>query len=163
MSLNPPFLNNALKQNKILVVEDNPLIQFALKSMLQQLDYDFDLAVNGFEALQLAEKTSDYSIVFMDIDLPDMSGIEVTQMLLSRENTKHVPIVAMTSHTELEYKMRCYSVGMVGYYGKPKNIQDIQAMVKSHTVEKPERLIPEKQLKTKILPVSKQGATVLFH
>jgi CheY-like chemotaxis protein len=162
MSLKHAFLNNNLKQYKILVVEDNPLIQFALKSMLTQLKYDFDLAATGFEAIKLAKKTSDYSIVFMDIDLPDMSGVEVTQMLLSMETTKHVPVVAMTSHTEQEYRLRCYSIGMVGYYGKPKTVEDIQSMVQRHVLTKPQNFITKQSLESEAF-FYKEESTVLLN
>ncbi len=70
----------------------------------------------------------------MDIDLPDISGIEVTKIILSLEHAKNVPIVAMTSHTEPEYVAHCYAAGMNDFYNKPKNTYDIQRIIQTHIV-----------------------------
>lgn len=117
---------------KILVVEDNRVVQFAIKSMLNKLGYNFDIAGDGISAIDLANKNRGYFLVLMDIGLPDISGIQVTTTLLSLENTKNVPIVAMTSHTERQYIEQCYMVGMVGFYNKPKHIGDILKIIENH-------------------------------
>lgn len=130
-----------LEQIKILVVEDNPLVQFAVTSMLDDLGYGFDLAGDGAAAIECARKTNDYSLVFMDIDLPDMTGIEVTKVLLSLENTKDVPIVAMTSHTAPEYIERCFAAAMVGYYNKPTTNEDIKNIIRHHVVKTVETVV----------------------
>ena len=119
---------------KILVVEDNPLIQFVVSSMLEDLGYMFDLACDGISAIELVRKT-DYSLILMDIELPDMTGIEVTRILLSLKNSKDVPIVAMTSHTESHYIERCYLAGMIGFYNKPKTSEDIRKIIETHVTE----------------------------
>ena len=100
-------ISNNSEQIKLLVVEDNPVIQFAITSMLEDLGYLFDTAKDGASAIKLALENNDYSLILMDIDLPDMSGIQVTEVLLSLQNTQYVPIVAITSHTEPEYIKRC--------------------------------------------------------
>jgi two-component system sensor histidine kinase/response regulator len=119
---------------KILVVEDNPLIQFAVSSMLEDLRCSFDLAGDGVSAVELARKTN-YALILMDIDLPDMTGIEVTKILLFLEDTKDVSIVAMTSHTESHYIEQCYLAGMVGFYNKPKTSEDIKRIIETHITE----------------------------
>ncbi len=119
---------------KILVVEDSPLIQFALSSMLEDLGYSFDVAVDGSSAIEFAQSTTDYALVFMNINLPDISGIEVTRRLRILKNTAHTPIVAMTLHTEPKYKARCYAAKMDGFYNKPNSSADIEHIIKAHVV-----------------------------
>ena len=81
---------------KILVVEDNPVIQFVVSSMLEELGYRFDIAKDGQTAIEFAH-TNNYSLILMDIDLPDISGIQVAEQLFSSKSTRGIPIVAMTS------------------------------------------------------------------
>jgi two-component system, OmpR family, aerobic respiration control sensor histidine kinase ArcB len=124
----------APKDLNILVVEDNRLIQFAVKAMLTELGCNFDIAADGHSAIGLAITQKRYDLVLMDIDLPDISGIEATKIILSLENAKNLPIVAMTSHTEPEYMERCYAVGMIGFYNKPKDTYAIRRIIQTHVV-----------------------------
>ncbi len=122
------------KDLSILVVEDNRLIQFAVRAMLTELGCNFDIAADGRSALELVNTNKRYDLVLMDIDLPDTSGIEVTKIILSLEHSKNVPIVAMTSHTEPEYVERCYAVGMSGFYNKPKDTFAIRKIIQTHVL-----------------------------
>ena len=124
------------KDLNILVVEDNHLIQFAVKAMLIELACNFDMAEDGHSAIELANTRRCYDLVLMDIDLPDISGIEVTEIILSLEHSKNLPIVAMTSCTEPEYIDRCYAVGMSGFYNKPKDKYDIQKIIQTHVARR---------------------------
>ena len=126
------------KHLRFLVVEDNLLIQFAVRAMLGELGYNFNMAANGLTAIELARYYKGYDLILMDLDLPDTTGIELTKVLLSLDNTKNVPIVAMTSHTRPEYKAYCYAAGMVGFYNKPKDTHDIIRMIQNHVTQKPE-------------------------
>ena len=125
-------ISNNSEQIKLLVVEDNPVIQFAITSMLEDLGYLFDTAKDGASAIKLALENNDYSLILMDIDLPDMSGIQVTEVLLSLQNTQYVPIVAITSHTEPEYIKRCYAVQMLGFYNNPRTTEDIKNIINAN-------------------------------
>jgi CheY-like chemotaxis protein len=129
------FPESVLKRLKLLIVEDNLLIQFSIQSMLKGLGCKFDMASNGKQAIKFAHQNKDYDLVFMDIDLPDTNGIEITKIFLSMENIRNVPIVAMTSHTEQMYIERCYLAGMVGFYNKPKSSDEIAEIIQQHVVE----------------------------
>jgi CheY-like chemotaxis protein len=122
------------KKLNILVVEDNRLIQFAVRAMLTELGCSFDMAADGHSAIELVNTSKRYDLVLMDIDLPDISGIEVTQIILSLEHVKNVPIVAMTSHMEPEYVEHCYAVGMTGFYNKPKDTYAIRKIIETHVL-----------------------------
>jgi CheY-like chemotaxis protein len=136
-SFSTSFAQKEIPKNlNILVVEDNRLIQFAVKAMLTELGCNFDIAPDGYNAIGLVTLNTKkrYDLVLMDIDLPDISGIEATKIILSLENAKNIPIVAMTSHTELEYIERCYAVGMMGFYNKPKDTYAIRKIIETHVL-----------------------------
>lgn len=120
----------------ILLVEDNPMIQFAVKAMLKELGCNFDVAPDGYNAIGLVvlNTKKQYDLVLMDIDLPDISGIDAARIIRSLENAKNIPIVAMTSHTEPDYIERCYAVGMAGFYNKPKDSHDIRKIIQTHVL-----------------------------
>lgn len=76
------------KNIKILIVEDNLMVQFALKEMLSQLGYNAEFASDGKKAL--ASYRSDYNLILMDIEIPGLNGIEVTQIIRSIEKNLEV-------------------------------------------------------------------------
>lgn len=114
---------------KILVVEDNMILQFALEEMLAKLGYKADFAKDGKTALALYHPG--YQLILMDIDLPDVDGITVTKTIRSVERDVHVPIVAMTSHEEKEYQNKCLRAGMDGFSNKP-TLSQLQAIISKH-------------------------------
>lgn len=102
---------------KILVVEDEALNQLLIVEMLRTFGYVPKVAVNAKEALALYDKT-DYKIIFMDIGLPDMSGLEVCKKIRQNEGEKKVPIVAVTAYGE-QVKEQCVMAGMDEFITKP--------------------------------------------
>lgn len=89
----------------VLVVEDNPLVQGAIKKLLEQKRCTVDLAENGLEGLAQFKQKNHYHIVFMDIGLPDLNGSEVTALIRSYEKDKEkspVPIIGLTASTRKE-------------------------------------------------------------
>ncbi len=74
---------------KVLIVDDNPLNLKLLSVFAKKWNLDFDLSTNGTEALVLAKKTS-YELILMDVQLPDMCGIEVVEMIKSAGSQSHV-------------------------------------------------------------------------
>lgn len=103
----------------ILLVEDEPINQIVVGMMLKKAGYAFDLAENGLEAFKLATSHV-YKLILMDYELPDMTGIEVTCKIRGNgDPQKHVPIVALTSHTDKKTKDQCFKSGMDGFANKP--------------------------------------------
>ncbi len=87
---------------QILLVEDNQINQKVAQKMLRRLGHNADLAVNGKEAVQALEKRP-YQIVFMDIHMPKIEGIEATRIIRERLVSEEQPgIVAVTAYN-LEY------------------------------------------------------------
>jgi len=110
----------------VLVVEDNPINQMILQKILNDWGATIFIANNGLEAVELM-KVSQYDIILMDIEMPEMNGYEATKAIRTlNTHGATVPIMAMTAHassTELEkYK----SVGMNDYMSKPFNQEDLK-------------------------------------
>lgn len=123
----------ALRKNKILVVEDNPVAQFAINHMLNELGCLCELATDANDALELVQNNPD--IIFIDIGLPgDISGIKLTKKLRSLSITKNTPIVAITAHTELRYELLCHQAGMDGFYRKPRSCDEISQILLQHGI-----------------------------
>lgn len=108
------------KSNKlrVLLVEDNRMIQMVHYRLLERFGCHVDLAKNGQQALDMVSHCHD--LIFMDIGLPDISGIEVTAEIRRREgNNRRTRIVALTALLEQEIHEACLAAGMDGVETKP--------------------------------------------
>jgi CheY-like chemotaxis protein len=103
----------------ILVAEDNPVNQKIAQRMLKHLGYPVDIAANGLEALQALERKF-YNIILMDIQMPEMDGLEATKIIRQRLSAEEQPrIIAVTAHA-LDYSREmCIDAGMDDYIAKP--------------------------------------------
>ncbi len=94
---------------RVLVVEDDIISQMAVRSILTELGYDVDIAINGEQALSMFEKG--YDIVVSDIGLPDISGLEVSKRMRKKEKNLHTPIIGWASHDGNTVKQECLAAG----------------------------------------------------
>jgi len=115
------------KDKRILLVEDHRVNQMVAKSLLEKLGYGVDLANNGQEALKLSDE-SDYDLILMDCQMPEMDGYVATQALRRREEEgdKHTPVIAMTANTAEGIQSRCLAAGMDDYMAKPVRLDDLE-------------------------------------
>ena len=111
---------------RILLAEDNRINQIVAHKMLAKLGCQIDSAADGREAVERASK-SDYDIIFMDCQMPNMDGYEATRRI--RENGSKVPIVALTAHTLDADREKCLLAGMNDYLTKPTGVDDLRAAV----------------------------------
>jgi len=105
----------------VLVAEDNVINQKLIMSVLTRLGIKVSLADNGKEAFEL-RKEIDYDMIFMDIEMPIVGGIEATQNILRYEKNeyeKHIPIVALTANALSGDKEKYMAEGMDSYLSKP--------------------------------------------
>jgi len=111
---------------KILVAEDNPINQKLLLRVLKQLGFSADMADNGVEVLKAME-TSRYDLVFMDVHMPEMDGLEATRRIVNSTKSEDRPfIVAVTADAMQGDRDKCIEAGMDDYISKPIRITDIQ-------------------------------------
>jgi signal transduction histidine kinase/ActR/RegA family two-component response regulator len=116
---------------KILIVEDNPVNQIVLLRHLQQLRYTcVDVANNGLQAVAAADGTN-YDLILMDCQMPEMDGFEATRIIRSRNIDKSIPIVAITALSNLGERERCQSVGMNGFLHKPYTREQLETTLQN--------------------------------
>jgi PAS domain S-box-containing protein len=108
----------------ILVVEDNPVNQLVARRMLSKLGYRADLVGNGLEAVKAFDCRT-YDVVFMDIQMPVMGGLEATRRLRARAEVPQPWIVAMTATAMLGDRERLLGEGMNDYVSKPVKLSDL--------------------------------------
>jgi len=115
---------------KILLAEDNPVGQTVALRMLERMGHTVSLAGNGEEALRVIKQVS-FDVVFMDVQMPLMDGLEATKALRAWEKTtgKHVPVIAMTAYAMKGDEERCLEAGMDGYIPKPISAQQLYDVI----------------------------------
>lgn len=108
------------KSLRLLLVEDHPINRKLAARILQKMGHTVSVATNGKEALAAAG-TERFHLIFMDIQMPEMDGLEATRMIREREKTTgdHVPIVALTAHALNGDMDRCLEAGMDAFISKP--------------------------------------------
>jgi len=106
-------------QLKILVVDDVPVNQIVVEKMLDSLGYQVDTAGNGCEAVEAVE-SKHYDLIFMDIQMPEMDGLEATRLIRKLDMEKRgIPIVAITANTQDSDRDSCIEVGINDFIAKP--------------------------------------------
>jgi signal transduction histidine kinase/DNA-binding response OmpR family regulator len=122
---------------RILLVEDNPINQKVGRKMLGQLSYTADLAVNGREAVNAVAETS-YDLVLMDIQMPEMDGLEAMRVIRERMGVRAPYLVALTAEALEGDRERFLTSGFDNYLSKPlqaRALQDLLRTVPSSEVE----------------------------
>ncbi|OQP64445.1 hypothetical protein A3860_20980 [Niastella vici] len=114
---------------QLLLAEDNPFNQAVATAILNKLGYQFDLAENGEQVLgKLQQKT--YDIILMDVQMPEMDGLEATRLIRKTHTGQQPVIVAMTANAMQEDREDCLQAGMNDYLSKPVNPDDLVLMLK---------------------------------
>lgn len=116
---------SAARPRRVLIVEDNQVNQKVVRIMLKKLGAESDIAANGLEAIA-AVRTTDYDVVLMDCQMPEMDGLAATVAIRASEGTgKRLPILAMTANAMQDDRQQCLNVGMDDYLVKPLQIADL--------------------------------------
>ena len=114
---------------RILVVEDRDDSRTILVTILQRFcGYETIEAANGKEAIEkaVAEKPD---LILMDLDLPEISGIDAARAVKENPETAHIPIIAQTAWSSRQWKSKVLQVGMVDYLEKPVSLELIKATI----------------------------------
>ncbi|MBF0399116.1 MAG: response regulator, partial [Desulfobacterales bacterium] len=136
---------------RILLVEDNPINQQLAKELLEGVGISVDIACNGKEGVETVCNYL-YDAVLMDVQMPEMDGLEATKTIRRIENSEeadktHIPIIAMTAHATKEDHQKCINSGMDDYLVKPIDPEQLYLTLK--------KWLPEKEGRT-FTPVKKQ-------
>ncbi|MEO5971667.1 MAG: ATP-binding protein [Bdellovibrionia bacterium] len=118
-------------QGHVLVAEDNPVNQMVIQKQLQRLGFTCQLVSNGLEALA-AIRVSDFDLLLMDCQMPEMDGFEATMEIRKFQlahGTKPIPIIALTAHALQDDQGRCIKAGMDSYVSKPVKMDTLASEI----------------------------------
>jgi PAS domain S-box-containing protein len=110
-------LESAIKNIKVLVVEDIPLNQLLMRTLLDEFGFECDIAGNGKIAVEKLQ-TSAFDIILMDLQMPEMNGFEATDYIRNIMNS-NIPIIALTADVTTVDLTKCKAIGMNDYIAKP--------------------------------------------
>jgi CheY-like chemotaxis protein/nitrogen-specific signal transduction histidine kinase len=130
-----PTLANRLPL-RVLLCDDNAINQKVALRLLQQMGYQADLAANGLEALAALDRQP-YDLIFMDVMMPEMGGLEATAVIRQRQKQSSqfqnykasIIIVAMTANAMQGDREKCIAAGMDDYIAKPVRLEDVRKIV----------------------------------
>lgn len=113
---------------KVLIVEDTTELCDSMASVLTDSSYTVDKAYDGKEGLTMAT-VNIYDLVVLDINLPEYSGFDIAKELKESEETKHIPVIAVTARYELDDKLKGFEIGFDDYITKPFEMKEFVARV----------------------------------
>lgn len=121
-------------RSRVLVVDDHPINQRLMVSMLGKLGYDAEVAEDGSQAVQMARESA-YDFIFMDLQMPVMDGLEATSLI--RRDAGGSPdrtvIIAMTANVMDGIQNRCMAAGMDSYISKPIKLSSIKQVISKYS------------------------------
>lgn len=143
---------------KILIVDDEPILVKGLKYSLEQDGYEVEVAYNGVEALE-KEAENEYNLVILDLMLPEIDGLEVCQRIRERSE---VPIIMLTAKNEDIDKILGLEHGADDYMTKPFNILELKVRIKAilRRVVKKETNIINQEIKVEDFTINTLGRKV---
>jgi len=156
----PIISAHAAQPLKILLAEDNPVNTLLARSFLKQMGHSLTTVADGKEALTaLDENNSTFDLVLMDIEMPEMDGLEATRRIRegeAGEENRQIPVIAMTAHALPEFRKKCKAAGMDDFITKPVDFNGLGSIFKKFgagSFTDPD----------KIKAVSQEDRTVLNH
>ncbi len=115
----------------ILLVEDNPINQMVAIEILNTAEIKVDVACNGIEAINFVRNKS-YDLVLMDVQMPEMDGIEASKYIRKQLKLSSLPIIAMTAHAMYGDRERCLTAGMNDYVPKPIDSKQLFSAIRKN-------------------------------
>lgn len=113
---------------RIALAEDNPVNVLLAQRLLEKRGHTVLIARDGKEALAILERHA-VDLVLMDVQMPNMDGLEATGEIRRCEKTGHVPIIALTAHAMGGDRERCLAAGMDGYLSKPIQPEELYRII----------------------------------
>ncbi len=144
----------------ILLAEDNTVNQRLALRLLARMGYRADVAGNGLEVLEALQRQS-YDVILMDVQMPEMDGLETTRAIHKDVSTKQRPrIIAMTANAMQGDREECLAAGMDDYLTKPIQVKAMQDALERAGLEVKRREVPPQPLagsSREVTPVSQDG------
>jgi len=125
-----------MAKDVILIVEDDDKSRKLVRDLLTFHGYETVEAVNGLDGVRLAREHMP-ALVLMDIQLPDISGIEARNRIRADEATREIPVIAVTASVMPEDRERVVEAGFDGYQRKPISVKELLAVVRQTIDQRP--------------------------
>ena len=125
-----PKGKDAIKEKKILIVDDDMRNIFALSSALQSYDMLVEIAYDGQEAINKLDEIADIDLVLMDIMMPVMDGYEATRYIRKQNKYAKLPVIALTAKAMTDDREKCIAAGANDYITKPVDIDKLIALLR---------------------------------
>jgi len=116
---------------RILLAEDNIINQKVTLRMLNRLGYCADVAANGLEVLEALERQP-YDLILMDVQMPEMDGLEAAKKIREKWSDGMPRIIALTAYALQGDRDKCLASGMDDYISKPVKLEELRAVLESH-------------------------------
>jgi len=113
---------------RILLVEDNRIAQQVICHFLRQARFEVTCAGNGREGV-MAAAAARFDLILMDLQMPEMDGLEATTSIRALPGYQRVPVLALTANSSQRYRRRCQEIGMQGFLSKPINRDEVLCAV----------------------------------
>ena len=130
-----PILSESFKGRRVLLAEDVEINREIVLALFEPVGLEIDCAANGVEAVRMFSENPDrYDVIFMDVQMPEMDGLEATRRIRATESTraKSIPIIAMTANVFREDIERCMESGMNDHVGKPLDFNEVVDKLHRH-------------------------------
>jgi len=108
----------------VLLVEDNEFNSEVAAEILTEAGFQVDIAENGLVAVNKT-RNKHYELILMDVQMPEMDGLEATRQILSLKDNENIPIIAMTANVFEEDRQNCLQAGMIDFVSKPLDIDNL--------------------------------------
>jgi len=163
MPLAEPVSKQAAKQYRplsILLAEDNKMNQLIARKTFQKIGHEIDIADNGRIAIEMFNKKS-YDLIFMDIQMPEMDGLQAADYLLNKYPASCPPIIAMTANVLSEDEEKCRLAGMLDFISKPFTIERLEDVIYKWAFET--RPADQELINKSRLPANNNGVDPVGH
>ncbi|WNQ13064.1 PAS domain S-box protein [Paenibacillus aurantius] len=125
-------VSSSIDSANILIAEDNAINTLVLKKMLERMGHRVSVVLNGEEVIEAATKKS-FDIIFMDIHMPVLNGLEATRVIKKKLASEKKPrIVAVTANALKGDREKCLDAGMDDYISKPVKLEVLKEILKQH-------------------------------
>ena len=126
----PKLATSPTKISTVMIIDDEMSILMTMELILRSLNYQVVKANGGIEGLQLLEKNhQNIDLIFLDLMMPDIYGINVLKEIKKDHNTKNIPVIIQSSVVDEKEKQRCFDLGAFSFLQKPYNKKEVLAKI----------------------------------
>ncbi len=124
-------ISNNLSKAKIMMVDDEPITMYVVQTFLEEFGYTTFRQVDDSKKAMIVLEEFSPDIILLDLEMPDISGFEILEMVRSHEKYKHLPVVILTGSTGAENKLKALGIGATDFLAKPVDQSELCLRVRN--------------------------------